>query len=54
MKAILEEKGIDFETSGLKYLPNEARVRTSCSLRKSCTPCGVQAMLLLHVYSLLT
>lgn len=29
VKAILEEKNIDFETSGLKYLTNEARVSIS-------------------------
>lgn len=26
VKAILNEQNVDFETSGLKYLPNEARV----------------------------
>jgi hypothetical protein len=26
VKALLKEQEIDFETSGLKYLPNEARV----------------------------
>jgi hypothetical protein len=26
VKAIIEERGINFETSGLKYLTNEARV----------------------------
>ena len=26
VKALLEEQGLDFETSGLKYLTNDARV----------------------------
>ena len=31
VKALMEEQGVDFETSGLKYLTNEARVG-SCSV----------------------
>ena len=30
MKAILEEKQVDFEASGLKYLTNDARVGQPC------------------------
>ena len=26
VKALMEEQGVDFETSGLKYLTNDARV----------------------------
>ena len=26
VKAVMEEQGVDFETSGLKYLTNDARV----------------------------
>jgi hypothetical protein len=32
VKALIEEQGIDFETSGLKYLSNDARVRLSTAL----------------------
>ncbi|BDA47083.1 Ferredoxin-nitrite reductase, chloroplastic [Coccomyxa sp. Obi] len=35
VKAILEEKGIDFETSGLKYLTNEARLRSLAAAKKN-------------------
>ena len=30
MKALLEEKQVDFEASGLKYLSNDARVGQPC------------------------
>jgi len=34
VKALMEEQGVDFETSGLKYLTNEARVGP-CSLHSN-------------------
>ena len=30
MKALLEEKQVDYEASGLKYLSNDARVGQPC------------------------
>ena len=34
VQAILDEQGLDYETSGLKYLTNEARVSTNSALHK--------------------
>lgn len=38
LKPLVEEKGVDWEKSGLKYLSNEARVRCFCEAALVMTP----------------